>query len=789
MTGRLNLTRRGLMQATAGAALAAGAIAAARLAAAAPRLRPLPLEAVRLKPSDHLDAVEANRAYLHRLEPDRLLHNFRLHAGLEPRGEIYGGWESDTIAGHTLGHYLSACALMHAQTGDDECRERALHIVAELDECQRAAGDGYVAGFTRDHPETGEREDGRRVFEEIARGEIQARRFYINGSWAPFYNWHKLFAGLLDADRHCGAERAVPIAEGLAGHIEAVFGELDEDQVQEVLETEFGGMNDILARLHLRTGEPRWLALAERFHHKAVMDPVLAGRDELAHLHANTQIPKAIGLATLHEATGEEHLRRGAAFFWDTVTGHRSYVIGGNADREYFQEPDTISLYITEQTCESCNTYNMLKLTRQLYAHRPDAAYFDYFERAHLNHIMAHQRRSDGMFAYMVPLMSGANRSWSSPFDHFWCCVGSGMESHAKHGDSIWWEDGRTLFVNLFIPSDATWEAKGARLSMDTAYPDDETVRITVEEAGEADFAIALRAPGWCEAPALRINGEEADASPDANGYLTVRRSWSSGDVIELDLPMALRLEPTPDDDGVVALLHGPTVLAADLGPAGDEPWDGQAPALVSDDALAGITPSGGPNRFSARGVIEPGDLEFAPFHALPDRRTAVYFRRYTPAQWRAAEAAAQAETARQAALREGAVDAIRLGDADDEARHGLESDTSYALSYRFRPGRDARSGGHFAFEMAGAAGPLVLRSTYWGGERDRVFHIEVEGERIATQRLQGEQPGRFIDVDYEIPEALTEGRERIRIAFLPEDGHSAGPSFGILLLRAEDAG
>jgi DUF1680 family protein len=427
-----------------------------------PGALPLPLSAIRLTPSPYLQAVDANRAYLHRLEPDRFLHNFRQQAGLPPKGAPYGGWEQDTIAGHSLGHYLSACALMHAQTGDPESRTRVNYIVNELGACQRAQGDGYVAGFTRKN-DSGALEPGRRVFEEVSRGEIRSARFNLNGSWSPFYNWHKLMAGLLDAHFHCGSVEALGIASSLAAYIERSLAPLDEARMQVVLGTEFGGMNEVLAELHARTSDPRWLVLARHFHHHAVLDPLMAERDDLSYLHSNTQIPKVIGLARLSEIDGDAAELRGARFFWRAVTAGRSYVIGGNSDRENFQEASSISRYITEQTCESCNTYNMLKLTRHLYAAEPDAAYFDYYERAHLNHILAQQRRTDGMYAYMVPLMSGTAREWSEPFDSFWCCVGTGMESHAKHGDSIYWCDAQGLFVNLYIPSELDWADRKAR--------------------------------------------------------------------------------------------------------------------------------------------------------------------------------------------------------------------------------------------------------------------------------------------------------------------------------------
>ncbi len=747
-------------------------------------MRPLPLAAVRLTPSPWRRALESNRAYLQRLDPDRFLHNFRQQAGLAPKADPYGGWEGETIAGHSLGHYLSACSLMHAQTGDADCRGRSAYIVSELAACQRAGGDGYVAGFTRKNEVNGALEPGRRVTEELARGEIRSARFYLNGCWAPFYNWHKLFAGLLDADRHCGEAGALDVAARLAGFIEQALAPLDAGRMQTVLGTEFGGMSEVLAELSVRSRDPRWLRLAERFHDHVVLDPLIAGRDELAYLHANTQIPKLIGLARHAALTGNAAELEGARFFWRAVTQGRSYVIGGNSDRECFQEPGSISRYITEQTCESCNTYNMLKLTRSLYAAGPRAGYFDYYERAHLNHVLAQHRPDDGMFAYMVPLMSGAAREWSRPFDSFWCCVGTGMESHAKHGDSIFWQDPGTLYVNLYIPAVLEWEERDARVVLETGYPFEDRVVLRIERNGtRKPFDLALRLPAWCESPAARLNGRAVPAARGADGYFRIRRRWRRGDIVELALPMSLRYEATPDDPATIALLRGPLVLAADLGPA-DSAFGGFEPALVGNDVLATITATDARRAaFASRGSGRPADLSFAPFFGQYDRRTAVYFRRYSPAEWEQALARREVERERVAALDARSLDVIRLGVEEDERRHGLTSEISYAVSYRFRPGRDARSGGFIEFDAAVQAGPLALRATYWGGERDRLFHIEVDGTRIATQRLQAELPGEFLDRDYALPAALVTGKSSVRVRIQPVSGHTAGPLFGCRIL------
>jgi DUF1680 family protein len=739
---------------------------------------PLPLADVRLLPSPFLDAVAANRRYLLQLEPDRLLHNFRKFAGLEPKDEAYGGWEAETIAGHTLGHYLSALALMHAQTGDVEAPRRAAYIVEELAAAQAKHGDGYVAGFTRKRKD-GAIVDGKEIFPEIMRGDIHSAGFDLNGCWVPLYNWHKLFAGLLDVDALCGGSpRAIAVAVGLGGYIDRVFAALDDAQVQKVLDCEHGGVNESFAELYARTGERRWLALAERLYHKRVLDPLAQRRDELASLHANTQIPKLIGLARLHELTGRPEQATAARFFWQTVTTNHTYVIGGNSDREHFSTPRTLAGHITEQTCEACNTYNMLKLTRRLYAQRPDAALFDYYERAHLNHILAHQDPRTGTFTYMTPLMSGVSREFSEPTGSFWCCVGSGMESHAKHGDSIWWQSDDALFVNLYIPSRASWRERRAQVELTTRYPYDGEVRIelaSLEKRGA--FTLALRIPGWVQRYTLHVNGRPANA-PRASGYAVVRRRWRRGDVVTLNLPLELRLEPTPGDDAVVALLRGPMVLAADLGPA-DQPFSGAAPALVGDDLLAGfeaVDAAAGVYRSVAIG--RPGDMRFSPFYRNYDRRSAVYFHRYTEAQWSKAEAAYVAEQARLKELAAHSIDVVHLGEMQAERDHALNSAISYPVVYRGRRGRDARTGGFFSFRMRVRPGPLILQATYWADERKRLFHILVDGARIASQTLEPDRPA-FFEVEYPIPEALTRGKQSIEVRFEPEPGNTAGPVFG----------
>ncbi len=751
------------------------------------KARPLALSAVRLLPSAYATAVEVNRAYLLRLSADRLLHNFMVYAGLPAKAPLYGGWESDTIAGHTLGHYLTALVLMHAQTGDTECRARADYIVAELARAQAKRGTGYVGALGRKRKD-GTIVDGEEIFPEVMRGEIKSGGFDLNGSWSPLYTVHKVFAGLLDVHAAWGNTQALGVATGLATYFAKVFAALDDAQMQTLLGCEYGGLNESYAELSARTGNKQWLDVAERLYDRKMLDPMVAGEDKLANFHANTQVPKLVGLARIHELNGTPAPANAARFFWTTVTQHHSYVIGGNADREYFSGPDSIANHITEQTCEHCNSYNMLKLTQQLYGWAPDGAMFDYYERAHLNHIMAAQNPKNAGFTYMTPLMTGTAREYSTPKDDaFWCCVGTGMESHAKHGEAIFWEGDGTLLVNLYIPAEAQWRARGAVLRLDTRYPFEPESRLTLTKlAKPGRFPIALRVPGWANGGAtVTVNGGAVEPVL-AKGYAIVERKWKAGDVFAISVPLDLRLESAPGDVDTVAVLRGPMVMAADLGPT-EAKWEQADPAMVGADLLAAFTPTAGVGaRYATKGIIRPADLNFVPFYSQYDRRSAVYFKRFSEAAWKTEEAAFLTEQARLKDLAARSVDVMHLGEMQPERDHALTSDISYPVSYRGRNGRDARSGGYFEFAMKTRPGPLVVQATYWGDERARDFDILVDNAKVATQHLEADQPGKFFDVEYPLPIGLTKGKTSVKIRFVPHDRSSAGPVFGVRMVAAK---
>jgi uncharacterized protein len=745
-------------------------------------VRAFDLAAVRLLDGPFKRAMTLDAEYLLRLEPDRLLSWFRKEAGLKPRGEVYGGWEAQGVAGHSLGHYLTACAMMYAASGDARFRRRVNYIVAELELCQRANGGGYVAAIP----------GGKKIFREVAAGDVRSQGFDLNGGWVPWYTMHKLFAGLLDAHRYCANEKALAVVKRLADWAHQTTAGLTDEQFQRMLAAEHGGMNESLAELYALTGDEKYLGLARRFYHRAVLDPLARREDRLAGLHANTQIPKVIGLARIHELTGDAPARAAAEYFWQRVVRHHSYVIGGNSEGEHFGPPDKLDARLGQNTCETCNTYNMLKLTRHLFTWRPSVEYADYYERALYNHILASQNPEDGMFCYFVPLKPGARKTYSTPYDSFWCCVGTGMENHARYGEAIYFRGEDALYVNLFIPSELRWRERGLTLRQETRYPDDETVRLTFDAPKATPLALRVRYPGWAtKGMSVSVNGRPQPSNAGPGGFVEVRRTWRNGDRVELKIPMSLRLEAVPDNPNRAALLFGPTVLAGELGPEDEAGVGGlvSVPVLVTESRPLDewVRPVGGrPSTFRTMGVARPRDVTLIPFHRMHGRRYNVYWDLFTPAEWSGREAEYKAEVERARRLEALTVDFAQPGEMQPERDHQMRGERTEAGEHSGRKWRHARDGGWVSFDLKVLPGePVSLVCTYWGGETGpRNFDILVDGVRIATQSLQQDRPGQFFDVTYPVSEELTRGKEKVTVRFQAHPGNTAGGLYGLRVVR-----
>jgi len=767
-------SRRSVLLVGAALSVTFSAKASAQTPTSLRRVEPIPARYVTLEPSPFADAMAANRRYLLSLDPERLLHNFYWSAGLPANKPRYGGWESESIAGHSLGHWLSACSLTVANTGDPAVAAVLDRTLAEMAKIQAAEGDGYVGGTTADRG--GKEVPGKVIFEEVRRGQIEVT-WTLNGGWVPIYAYHKVLAGVIDAHLLAHNARALPIALGLADYLAGVLDPLSEEQVQKVLSVEHGGILESYAELHAITGDARWLRTAERLRHRAFVDPLLARRDALAGLHANTQIPKAVGLARFYETTGQADHGEAAAFFHQTVVDHHSYVLGGNSEREHFGPADQLGGTLTTGTCEACNTYNMLKLTRHLYAWKPDGALFDYYERAQLNHILAHQRPDTGQFVYFMPLQAGAKRDYSTPEDSFWCCVGSGMESHAKHADSIFWRGPDAIYVNLFTPS--TLDLPGdARLELRTRYPEQGEVVLRVARPSATATTLAIRRPGWAQGARIALNGKSI-AAPVSDNYWRVTRAWRAGDTITVTLPMTLRAERLKGAPATYAFLSGPLVLAADLGPS-DKPFDGPAPALLAKASPTDtLVPGGGVHRYATVDVLGQSQT-LRPFNALYDRRTAVYFQTFTPTDWKARRQDYLASEAQRADLARRRIDVFHIGEMQPERDHGLTATAGQPGTFYGRHSRSIPEGAEVSFTMARRPGAAFLRATYWGNDADREMAIEFDGRQVAVERRSGPKRNDWVIVDYPLPPS---DQKRSKVRLIGRKGTSV--LYGLELIEA----
>jgi DUF1680 family protein len=755
----------------------------ATLAPVSPAVRPFELEEVRLLDGPFKAAMERDGAYLLRLEPDRLLAWFRKEAGLVPKGEVYGGWESRGVAGHSLGHYLSALAMIYASTGDERYRDRVVYIVDELDECQRKNGNGYVAAIP----------GGKKIFAEVAAGDIRSQGFDLNGGWVPWYTLHKELAGLLDAHRYCESPKALAVATKLADWADATTAKLTDADWQKMLACEHGGMNESLAELAARTKNEKYLRLSRRFDHRVVLDPLRRGEDRLEGLHANTQIPKLIGLARLYELTNDPSDRDAAAFFWDRVVNHHSYAIGGNSLAEHFGPPDKLANRLGENTAETCNTYNMLKLTRHLFGWRPSVALGDYYERALYNHILASQNPDDAMMCYFIPLRPGAQKSYSTPFESFWCCVGSGIENHAKYGDSIYFHDDRSLYVDLFVPSTLRWTERGLTVTQRTDYPLGPTTTLTIDAERPTAMALKIRYPAWAgEGLRVAVNGEPRTIAAKPGSFAEISRTWKAGDRVEVTIPFALRTEAMPDDPKRVAILYGPLVLAGDLG-AADAKSDavGRMPVLVTEQKPISewLRPvAGKPATFRTASVGRPGDVTLVPFYLVPRDRYSVYWDLFTKEEWAKREAEYRAEEARLRHLEEITIDYAQPGEMQPERDHEMRGEKTESGDGPGKKWRHALPGGWFSFDMKVATGePTALVLTFWGSDAgNRTFDVLVDGTKVGTMTLDAKHPGEFFDTSYLLPAEATKGKERVTVRFQPHPGNIAGGVFGLRTTRVE---
>jgi len=626
------MTRRSFLAATAIAAIPPPVSrAAARVSyhdSVRLRAQPFDLRRVKLRAGIFLDSAEINRRYMASLDPDRMLHMFRVTARLPSSAEPLGGWEQaeNELRGHFTGHYLSACALRYAAFGDEALQQRANRMVEELGKCQKSHGNGYLSAFPEE------------FFDRLREGKRV---------WAPWYTLHKIMAGLLDLYTYCGNEQALEVLQGMAGWMRRWADPLGDAHMARILEVEYGGVNAVLYDLYAATGERGWRQLAHRFDHERIFAPLAEGRDELKGLHVNTQIPKIIGAARRYELTGEKRYRDMAEFFWRTVTERRCFSTGGTSSGERWRsDPGKLAGELGGYTQECCCTYNMLSLTRHLFAWSAEARCADYYERALFNGILGTQHPESGMTLYYVPLASGYWKLFGLPLDAFWCCTGTGIESFSKLADSIYFHDEAGVFVNLFIASELEWPEKGVRIIQETRFPEEESTALEIRCQQPVQMPLRVRVPYWAtRGGAVKLNGRPLDSFAEPGGYFVLHRAWQDGDKVEITLPMSLHIQPMPDDESVESILYGPLVLAGRLGTEGltreilraeptglrqiprykSDPIPAPSFQVKSRDPNTWIRPSAGRLQFQTTG--QSRDVTLTPLYKILDERYAVYWK------------------------------------------------------------------------------------------------------------------------------------------------------------------
>jgi uncharacterized protein len=705
-----------------------------------------PLSAVTLLPGELLTEQQSMLGYLRTEDLDRLLHNFRLNAGLESAAKPLSGWEAPDceLRGHYTGHFLSALALMHSATGEAALRERGATLVHELHACQQALGGGYLSAFPKS------------FLERLARGERV---------WAPWYTLHKVAAGLLDQYTLCGNEEALQMAIDFAEFVETFTKPLDDMAMQRMLQTEFGGMPAFFADLYAVTKDARHLALARRFTHHKVLDALALGRDELKGLHANTQIPKVIAQARLFELTGDAWAGKVARFFWQTVTEHRCYATGGTSSFEYWRDlPDKLSWQRSSQDAENCCTHNLLKLTKLLWQQAPDSKYGDYYERALWNGILGTKSPHDpAAIMYFVPMQSGSFRYYGEGDNAYVCCSGTGIESFSKLGEFVYAHDDDGVWVNLFTPSEVDWAAKGVKLRQETKFPDEERTILTIATKQPQKFTLHVREPFWCRgAMRIAVNAETSALLPTTDGYAALSREWHDGDRIEVVLPMRTRCEPLGDDPNLLALCYGPVVLAVDLGHGGmtKEMQRGEgAEAYRENLEGAGMeVPCIYLDRNKPELLRSGRSLEFAngmvPFYRLRGTRYAIYA--ITSASY------------------------LQIDDFND----GWDSVGAADTAHNFQAWQSERGESHgkawvrsplwFRYDLSvWPSSSNTLHITFARDEDAKTFELCVDGVVVATPTLQptaGEEP--LFTQEFELPTSATNGRSCVAIMLrVPKDG------------------
>ena len=753
-------------------------------------------------------ALDLNTQVLLEYDMDRLLAPFLKEAGLEPKAPYFPNWEG--LDGHIGGHYVAALAIHYAATGNQECYDRLQYMLSELKRAQDANGNGYIGGVP----------NSKSLWAEVKKGNFDV----IRRAWVPWYNVHKLFAGLRDAWVYAGSQEAREMFLKMCDWALYIIEDFTPAQMEDMLGTEFGGMNEVLADAYQISGDRKYLDAAKKWTHHQLFDAMLIHDDNLDNKHANTQVPKVVGFARIAKLDNDASHKEAARFFWDRVTKYRSVVIGGNSRSEHFPAADDYLSFVEHREGpESCNTHNMLKLTEFLFAIDPLAEYADYYEKAMYNHILSTQHPEHGGYVYFTSMRPAHYRVYSQVNSGMWCCVGTGMENHGKYGEFIYTHDGADqLHVNLFVASRLNWKENKATITQETNFPYEESSKITVNLRKSKKFKMFIRCPEWTDGGySITINGKLYPAEATPQSYIEIDRKWKNGDVVEISLPMKTIIEELENVPQYLAVKKGPIVLAARTG---TENLDG----LVSDDGrwahvasgplvpieetpimvgtrqqieqkISNMKPvPGKPLHYTVAGLFNDtkyDTMELEPFFYLHDSRYAIYFLSLTEEGFDDMLEQLKAEQAAMLALDARTVDVVTPGEQQPEADHRMQSENSSTGNENNKPYRTVRRGGFFSYEMdTDGLDDLLLSVGYWGNETSspnpsfpRALDILVDDELVVSETAFPATGQKKIErKEYALPKSSLEGKDRVRITFRGQANAMAARIFDIRLVKED---
>jgi len=762
-----------------------------------------PLEDVVMLEGPFQHARDLNIKTLLAYDVDRLLAGYRKQAGLPEKAKSYPNW--DGLDGHVGGHYLSALAMNFASTKDAECKKRMDYMIQELKACQEANGNNHPiwgVGYVGAIPNS----------DNIWTGVNRADLTVYRTAWVAWYNVHKMYSGLRDVWIYTKNEEAKKIFLNFCDWAIKVTSTLSDQQMQVMLNEEHGGMNEIFADAYQITKNDKYMVAAKRFSHLMLLNPMADGKDNLDNKHANTQVPKAVGFQRIGELSKDKKYLKAGSFFWETVTSNRTLAFGGNSRREFFPSKASAIDFINDvEGPETCNSYNMLKLTEDLFRIQPKAEYADYYERTLYNHILSTQHPDHGGYVYFTPARPRHYRVYSAPDQGMWCCVGSGMENHSKYNQFIYTHAKDSLYVNLFVASELNWKEKKVKIKQETLFPEEEQTKLRITE-GSSKFTLMIRYPSWVAKGALKImiNGKAIGYANGPSSYVAVNRLWKKGDLVTVALPMTNRIESLPNASEYVAFMHGPILLSAKTGTeslfglvAGDSRWGhiaggkklavNQAPIIIEDhiaELPKHLVPvKGKPLHFTPTSlkIMNEIPLVFEPFYKIHDSRYQMYWMALNNTQYQGRVDSIAKVEKENIELQKITVDFVAPGEQQPEADHFIQQKFSSTGNSFDEFWRDAKNEGFFSYQLSTQNETnLALMVRYFGGESgNRKFDIYIDDEKLTTvDNTRKWTQQQFQTERYAIPESMVKGKSKIRVKFQALAGNTAGPIYYLRLLR-----